>query len=758
MKKFVKYIFLAGVAFMAAACEQEPVSEGIEGSVSFDIQMSAASRAINQSDFTPEVLKVRIYREDGELIRRYTSFDEIPGLLYLIAGQYSVKVEAGNPKNTAFKEPATEAERKMLLNYLGQQPFTVRAHQSENIVVNCPTINSKLHVGFDTSDSALDDTGRKKYENRLLSDVKITVAAVTTDAATVADFKTAVTEAKAPKLEFDATGTGYFLMPEGVTTLVWSFEATHETDGAVAQVGKVTNIEPGKGYTVNFFYSRTPDGFAGITVNVDDKVDEIEDDFDFKPQPEISGSGLDLEGVNLYLSGSTVSLVCESINDLKKLTLGGVTFFENGAVVPNAITGLTASSTEATKVAFTLSADYFNSLKGADQPLQFGMTDTEGEYLQVLHFKKRGMFIGAGEQTFDLWNNTATVSAYVPESGASSVVLRYHRADSDTWHEVSATKQADGATWTATTVASWPAAVQNRNNHTIYKPDTALGIYADNAYEFVMEVDGVEADRYTFTPTVSQPIPYATFEDSTLMCYGMDTAATAPYWGSGNNQFTKDNPLCTFSSFAGMQGAGCSRLAAVAVNVLGIKKLAAGNLFTGAFKYSSGAGTVYFGVKFDWKARPTALKFKFWHNLGTVDRDDQDAGILANGAADIGSILVAIVDWNARHGVTSGIGAPSGMWSPEDGVNAVSEGTIIGYGVAYPTGRCSHDAMAEYEIPIVYYNTTAKPSGNYTMIISAATSRYGDYMNGCSTNEMYIDDFRWSYASTFERTVATTTY
>ncbi len=757
MKKFVKYIFLAGVAFMAAACEQEPVSEGGEGSVRFDIQMSAASRAINQSDFTPEVLKVRIYREDGELIRRYTSFDEIPEMLYLVAGEYSVKVEAGNPKNTAFKEPATEMERKMLLNYLGQQPFTVRAHQSDEVEVNCPTINSKINVGFDTSDSALDETGRRKYENRLLSDVKITVAAVTTNATTVTDFKTAVNEAKAPKLEFDATGTGYFLMPDEVTTLVWSFEATHATDGAVAQLGTVSNIQPGKGYTVNFFYSRTPDGFAGITVNVDDTVDEIEDDFDFKPQPEISGAGIDLEGVNLYLAGNTVSLVCESINDLERLTLGGVAFFENGAVLAGAIPGLTASSTEATKVTFTLSADYFNTLKGSDQQLQFGMTDTEGEYLQVLQFKKRGMLVGAGEQSFDLWNNTATVSAYVPESGASSVVLRYHRADSDTWHEVAAAKQADGATWTATTTASWPAAVQNRNSHTIYKPDTALGIYADNAYEFVMEVDGAEVDRYTFTPTVSQTIPYATFEDSSLACYGNDTGV-APFWGSGNNSFTTDDPLCRFATYAGMQGSGCSRLSSCVAGAFGVTMLAAGNLFTGTFNKPSTTGTVQFGVNYNWKARPTALKLKVWHRLGTVDRDDKDAGLLANGAADQASILVALVDWSSRHKVTSGTGSPTGMWSPEDGANAVSEGTIIGYGVAYPTGTSTESGMVDYEVPIVYYDTTTKPSANYTLVISIATSRYGDYMNGCSDSDMYVDDFCWSYASSFERTFAVTTY
>lgn len=759
MKKFVKYIFLAGVAFMAAACEQEPETTANEGSVSFDIQMSAEARAVNAGDFTPETLKVRIYREDGQLIRRYTSMAEIPDYLYLVAGEYSVKVEGGDAKHVAFKEPATEDERKQLLCYLGQQPFTVKAHQNQPVSVNCPTINSKINVGFDTSDSALDDTGRKKYENRLLSDVKITVAAVTTNAATVADFKTDVSEAEAPQLVFDGSGAGYFLMPEGVSTLAWSFEATHATDGAVAQVGKVSSaIEAGKAYTVNFYYTRTPDGYAGITVYVDDTMDEIEDDFDFKPQPEISGAGIDLEGVNVYLTGNTVSLACESINDLKKLTLGGVAFFENGAVVPGAIPGLTATSSEATKVTFTLSPEYFATLKGADQALTFAMTDTGGEYMQVLNYKMQGLMIGAGEQAYDLWNNTATISAYIPEAGTSSVVIRYHRADSDTWHEMTATKQADGTTWMATTpAASWPAAIQNRNGHTIYKPDTALGIYADNAYEYVLVVDGTESDRYTFTPTVSQTIPYATFDDSGLACYGNDTGV-APFWGSGNNSFTNSDPLCRFATYGGMQGSGCARLSSCAAGAFGVTMLAAGNLFTGTFNKPSTTGTVSFGVNYSWKARPTALKLKVWHQLGNTDRDDKNAGFLANGDPDEASILVAIIDWGSRHKVTSGTGEPTGMWSPENGADAVSEGKIIGYGVAYPTGTSTESGMVDYEVPLAFYDTTAKPSSNYTLVISIATSRYGDYMNGCSNSDMYVDDIRWSYASTFERTFSATTF
>ena len=45
-----------------------------------------------------------------------------------------------------------------------------------------------------------------------------------------------------------------------------------------------------------------------------------------------------------------------------------------------------------------------------------------------------------------------------------------------------------------------------------------------------------------------------------------------------------------------------------------------------------------------------------------------------------------------------------------------------------------------------YYDTAcAAPQSSYTLVISCATSKYGDYMNGCSKNVLYVDDFEWVY-------------
>ena len=54
--------------------------------------------------------------------------------------------------------------------------------------------------------------------------------------------------------------------------------------------------------------------------------------------------------------------------------------------------------------------------------------------------------------------------------------------------------------------------------------------------------------------------------------------------------------------------------------------------------------------------------------------------------------------------------------------------------------------MKDLELPIVYYEKTdTPPTGNYTLVISTATSYLGDYLTGCDANKLWVDDFKWVY-------------
>lgn len=796
-------MLLAGVAFFAIACEKDSLLSDHEGGVSFNIQMisSSTTRAGDTTtenggetggNETPSApagpvispINVRIYRpattaaDDNNyttLIRRYSALEDIPNPLFLVAGKYQIKVEGGNKsKNKSFKEPETAIERQEKLCYEGYTNFVINAHQStNNIEVACTPVNVKINSIFDTSDAELDTTGKKKYENRLISNVKITIVAM----AYVADGENKTTAAKikaeSSKLEFGGTGIGYFILPDGVSDIVYLFEGDHETDGHIEFVGH-TSVSKGYAYTVNFRYARTPDGFAGITLALDtEPTDIIEDKFYFKPQPEIKATGIDLNAVNDYKRGENVTLACESINTLTKITLGDNVIFENNiATVNNTVPGITATATDDTntKVNITLSPEYFNSVGGSMQSLNFKMWDSDTDpnqpYEQIVKFRKSGIMDNS-EQQYDLWGNKATLKAYIPDDivAGTSVKIKFRRSDiaensQTNVYEVTATREpGNEKVWIATTdimdgeervFPKLDFVPDNGKGHAIYKPNTATGIYSGSEYTCDLYVDGVKIDSYTLAPVANQSIYGGDFNNSNLNCFKnlCQSSTVSEDWGSGNNNFVT---LCAFEN---------NKAKLIAGEYL--TNLTAGNMFTGDFKMDGTKGTVSFGIKYSWSARPTALKFKYQGNIENVDKKST---YINKGSQDEASIIVAIVKWGNRHGVTSGLSDPSGMWSPDNGVNSVDEGEIVGYGLAYPTTETKGAAtMTTYYVPIVYYDINATAAdlnaANYSLVISFATSRYGDYMNGSSKSHMYIDDVEWHYGeeSTFENVFTNDTF
>lgn len=85
------------------------------------------------------------------------------------------------------------------------------------------------------------------------------------------------------------------------------------------------------------------------------------------------------------------------------------------------------------------------------------------------------------------------------------------------------------------------------------------------------------------------------------------------------------------------------------------------------------------------------------------------------------------------------------MWSPAKGPDAVSEGKILGFGIL-DIDKTTGDSMVETSIPIYWYDReNGRPTGRYSLVIACTTSKYGDYMNGCDSNTMYVDDFEWAY-------------
>ena len=154
-------------------------------------------------------------------------------------------------------------------------------------------------------------------------------------------------------------------------------------------------------------------------------------------------------------------------------------------------------------------------------------------------------------------------------------------------------------------------------------------------------------------------------------------------------------------------------------------------------------GYAKFGQPYTYTARPAALQLKYAAEIGNIDKTANDPPVTSG--IDKARIFVCIVEWSDRHAVQSGTTIDkSTFWDPAT-TTSLNEGKIIGYGSTY-IEQPQTGTMVDLKLPIVYYEKTdTPPSANYTLVISTATSFLGDYLTGCTTNKLWVDDFKWVY-------------
>jgi len=352
----------------------------------------------------------------------------------------------------------------------------------------------------------------------------------------------------------------------------------------------------------------------------------------------------------------------------------------------------------------------------------------------------------------DLWANTASFTLNIP-ADATSVSVQYKKSTaSDTeWQTAEITGNNTKAEikpdWgTQFTAADWttPNSVQP-----FWRITEGTGVFANNTYDYKLTVDGTEY-KGQFTTETDQIIPEGNMENTALPCFILqDASKTSETWGSGNNKVLSECWLCqtdtyTFNAITSK----CAKLTTQTQSTISKKVLAAGNLFYGQFAQNGTGGDVRFGQKYPWTARPKALQLTYKASVGTVNYVNSIQKIAAS-QPDYARIFIAIVDWSSRHTVTSKTNLTgttvtvSGAWDPET-TNNPGEGEIIGYGSFWiEQGETDWQTL---EIPINFYNKENKPkTENISLVISCTCNAYGDYMNGCSDNVMYVDDFEWVY-------------
>lgn len=359
-----------------------------------------------------------------------------------------------------------------------------------------------------------------------------------------------------------------------------------------------------------------------------------------------------------------------------------------------------------------------------------GRTEQWSLFVEVSHSR-------IAVRSADLWSNTASVTAVVSqEEHDRGAKLQYRTKGAATWQDIPESSYQNEI-MTAEIKPEWTAA-ENPSGIAVHTPKEGKGIFAGHTYEIRLLLGDEQVQLLEYSAAKGDAIPNGDMEGE-LSCFTTDNTS-ATMWSSGNNPI-KSN-LCRPATMKGMGGAQCAKLTASST----FGTLAAGNLFTATFTMKGTNGTVGFGQKYTYTARPKGLRFKYHATVGTVDIQKEYGGPLKKGDQDKSFVYAAIVEWTARRDVTSGLSRPTGTWDPSAQTDLEGSGKIIAYGTLEIERSTEGDSMVEGEIPILYYDTDSPaPQSSYTLVISCATSKYGDYMNGCSKNVLYVDDFEWIY-------------
>lgn len=522
------------------------------------------------------------------------------------------------------------------------------------------------------------------------------------------------------------------------------------SDNQIATI-PVTRTAP---FTAGTLYKKIASGLAFETISPP-SLDWAGEDMN--TPHDITKCGIDYQAaIQIDVPGGIAGLLVNITSDvLNEMELRTLDLFKEDIGLPGMTSGPDVQYQKSTLFDITTLVPLIGQIgaaPGSEHIFEVVVTDLAGQQTtQALKFFMPTMI--SYNNDADLWLNTASFSLTDIPADATSVTVQYKKSTETAWQTAIVSGDKTQATITpewdeATTTADWTT------------PNTVLpyqrikagtGVFANNTYDYKLTVDGTEHTGQ-FTTATDQIIPDGDMENQNLPCFTQNGSASSTFWSSGNNSQSKT--LCSPANYQNGNRAKCQ---SAEPGFGSIKVLAAGNLFTGTFKMDGTyKGVVTFGQKYNWSARPSALKLKYHATIGTANHTDGADTKIASGQQDKARIFFCIVDWTAAHTVSS---TPNvklgsyylskaetiGSWDPETS-NSTDEGKIIGYGSMWIEGNTTADEMATAVIKTNFYDTTAIPTnGNYSLVISCACNAYGDYFNGCSGNTLYVDDFEWIY-------------
>ncbi len=677
MKKF--FMMLSAVLVLAS-CSKD-IDSGIqmadsEGAMRLGVAMPA--------DFDAEDgVVIKIYKqEQGEqkLVRRYDAVADVPEYLALIEGDYVAKVQVGEKRAVSFDQKY----------YCGENEFKVEAGIVSTVNVDCKLQSTIVVVNYDA-------TVAEKLSEGYFTNVSI---AESYDASAIAT-------GDILSLEYTETKGGYFIMPEGKTSLYWHFEGTHPVEGEIVKEGLIENVKPSAKYTITLKYSKDAPGNLVFEAIVDETLEVYDDTMIFSPDPTILGDGFDVGEVQNSTMPRRYNIASLATINEMTMSVDGVVY---DLLAAQTIEGVTRTKVDDMTYTLYIEPSFFNSITGGEQSVSFYIADVDGgKTNKSVAYNVQGVMpLTAAD--YDLWFGTATFKAMVL-GNPTSVKIAYS-ANGGEWQELEAVAGADG---------NYTAQID--------------GLSADTTYAYKLVVDSADAGKNLSLKTAAgTQLPNGDLErwskPTWYLPYG---DGDTPFWLTGNEGGNMVGATLTQPSTdvrPGSTGTSSAYLQSQFASLMGIGKFAAGNLFTGTFMLSGMDGLVTFGRDFTYTAKPKSLTFWMKNNEGTIDQGSQASG------TDMYTIMVIITD-----GTTFTVNTKDESTFLKAGDLPTKAG-IIGYGSL--TGTDNRAEWTKETINITYREDmkSAKPK---KIVVMFTPSGYGDYFCGSTSSWMYVDDIVLNY-------------
>ena len=342
---------------------------------------------------------------------------------------------------------------------------------------------------------------------------------------------------------------------------------------------------------------------------------------------------------------------------------------------------------------------------------------------------------------YEIWAARATVYADVDASEHAGKKVEFaYSSNGSEWAYAPAENHAEGA---------WKAELK--------------GLAPATEYQYKLVIDGeVVGDVLTFTTETAPKLPNGSFEYASLVsgsdyykfydpACGVEDGSYM-FWGSGNGEGAEG---VSGSASMGITIThvdtdtfvdGKQSVRAQTSSMVGM--LAAGNIFTGQFMglVGTSGGMVNFGRP--WTSRPSALKVYCKYNTGLINIvKNEDLGV-STSDYDRAQIKVALGTWPYKtyggtkdspvHVNTTDASTFVDYWTDPC---TIANGDVVIYNDGYSINgnakvAASTSEWIEYTIPLDYRQLSTYPTH---IIISCASSQFGDYFTGYDKATLWID-------------------